>query len=243
MAALLEVRGISHAFGGLQALREVSFAVAQREILGIIGPNGAGKSTLFAIIAGYIRAQRGRILLAGTDITRQAPARIAQAGLVKTFQTSRLFPSMTFLETVTVGALARGGTMGQARAEALRCLEQVGLADKRDSPAHGASTGQRKRLEIARALATQPTLLLVDEPFGGVDVAAEHALIALLQAVRANGVTVLVIEHNLDVVHRLVDRLIALNRGEIIAEGRAEAVTADPRVMQVYLGEEERTHA
>jgi branched-chain amino acid transport system ATP-binding protein len=238
MTAMLEVRGISHAFGGLQALRDVSFTLARREILGIIGPNGAGKSTLFGIIAGAIRADRGRVLLAGADITRRPPERIAQAGLVKTFQTSRLFPSMTFLENVTVGALTRSGAMAQARAEALRCLERVGLADKRDSPAHGASTGQRKRLEIARALATQPTLLLVDEPFGGVDSAAEHALIELLQDIRANGVTVLVIEHNLDVVHRLVDRLIAMNRGEIIAEGSAKAVTGDPRVIQVYLGEE-----
>jgi branched-chain amino acid transport system ATP-binding protein len=243
MTPLLEVREISHAFGGLQALRGVSFDLARQEILGIIGPNGAGKSTLFAIIAGYIRADRGKIVLAGSDITRHAPERVARAGLVKTFQTSRLFPSMTFLENVTVGALARGGAMAAARVEALHCLDRVGLADKRDTPARGASTGQRKRLEIARALATRPTLLLVDEPFGGVDAAAEHALIELLQTIRADGVTVLVIEHNLDVVHRLVDRLIALNRGEIIAEGRAEEVTADPRVIQVYLGEEGAAHA
>ena len=238
MTPLLSVRGVSRAFGGLQALRGVSFDLSEREILGIIGPNGAGKSTLFGVITGYIKPDEGRVRLAGIDITGRRPDQIAHAGLVKTFQTSRPFLSMTFLENVAVGVLARRGTMDAARAEAVRRLDRVGLAGKRDGPARGASTGQRKRLEIARALATQPRVLLLDEPFGGVDIAGVESLIELLKEIRAQGVTVLVIEHNLDAVQRLVDRLIAMNLGETIAEGAPDAVTGDPRVIRTYLGGE-----
>jgi branched-chain amino acid transport system ATP-binding protein len=216
----------------------MSLALAAGEILGIIGPNGAGKSTLFGVIGGQIRPDGGEILFDGRPIRGRSADTVAGLGLVRTFQTSRPFGSMTFLENVMVGALSRLASLAQARDEALRHLETVGLADRRDAPARGASTGQRKRLEIARALATAPRVLLLDEPFGGVDLAAIDTLIGLLQRIRAQGMTLLVIEHNLVAVQRVVDRLIAMNLGETIAEGAPAAVTGDPRVVNAYLGDE-----
>jgi branched-chain amino acid transport system ATP-binding protein len=244
LKTLLSVRGASLAFGGLQALDGVGFDLPEGSITGVIGPNGAGKTTLFNVIAG-LRPDAGRIELDGTDITGWAPERIARAGLVKTFQTSRPFASMSFVENVSVGALVRLRDVRAARREALRCLELVGLADKRDTPSSGASTGQRKRLEIARALATGPRLLMLDEPFGGVDIAAVASLVELLQRIRSDNVTVFLIEHNLEAVHQLVDRLIAMNFGKTVTEGLPDAVTTDPRVIRAYLGlgEDEAAHA
>jgi branched-chain amino acid transport system ATP-binding protein len=161
---------------------------------------------------------------------------VARRGLVKTFQTSRPFGSMTFLENVMVGALARGESLSQAQASALEQLEAVGLDQRANVQSSWASTGQRKRLEIARALATRPRLLLLDEPFGGVDLPSIDGLIDVMQRLRAGGITLLVIEHNLEAVHRLVDRLIAMHLGEKIAEGSATSVTADPKVIAAYLG-------
>jgi branched-chain amino acid transport system ATP-binding protein len=244
MTHLLSVTGVSVAFGGLQALQKVSFDVLAGEIVGVIGPNGAGKSTLFGAIAGHVRPDEGRITFDGKNITAWAPERIAQAGLVKTFQTSRPFFSMSFLDNVAIGALARMGSMAAARKEAADCLDLVGLADRHDTPSSGASTGQRKRLEIARALATNPRLLMLDEPFGGVDIAAVASLVELLLRIRKKGVIVLLIEHNLEAVHQLVDRLIAMNLGRKVTEGSAKAVTEDPRVIRAYLGlSEEAPHA
>jgi branched-chain amino acid transport system ATP-binding protein len=242
--SILSVRDASLSFGGLQALRGVGFDLPEGSILGVIGPNGAGKTTLFNVIAGNLRPDRGQIVLDGRDITGWAPERIAQAGLVKTFQTSRPFASMSFLDNVAVGALARLGGVRPARKEAMRCLDLVGLADKHETPSSGASTGQRKRLEIARALATSPRLLMLDEPFGGVDIAAVESLVDLLKRIRAGKVTVLLIEHNLEAVHQLVDQLIAMNLGRKVSEGSAEEVTRDPRVIRAYLGlDEEAVHA
>lgn len=236
MKTILSVHDASLSFGGLQALSGVGFELAAGSIMGVIGPNGAGKTTLFNVIAGHLRPQRGRIVLDGQEITGWSPERIARAGLVKTFQTSRPFASMSFLDNVAVGALAHLQSVRLARAEAMRCLDLVGLADRHGTPSSGASTGQRKRLEIARALATNPRLLMLDEPFGGVDIAAEESLVDLLKRVRSRGVTVLLIEHNLEAVHRLVDHLIAMNLGRKITEGPAEEVTRDPRVVRAYLG-------
>jgi len=240
---LLSVRGLSKAFGGLQAVRAISFDLAAGEILGIIGPNGAGKSTVFSLIAGQERPDAGDIAFEGRAIGGLRAESIARRGLVKTFQTSRPFSSMTFLENVMVGALARRVGLERARAVAMEQLVTVGLADQAHSPAAWASTGQRKRLEIARALATAPRLLLLDEPFGGVDRPSIDALIRLLAGLRSDGMTLLLIEHNLDAVHRLVDRVLAMHLGERIAEGTPQAVTADPRVVQAYLGASEPAHA
>ncbi len=243
MAAALSVSEVSRSFGGLQAVNSVSLDVAAGEILGIIGPNGAGKSTLFNLIAGQIRPDSGTVALDGQPVTGLPPEAIVRRGLVKTFQTSRPFGTMTFLENVMVAALLRAPGSAEARRVALEQLETVGLADRADVPAGWASTGQRKRLEIARALATGPRLLLLDEPFGGVDLPSMDTLIDLLQAVRKRGVTLVVIEHNLEAVHRLVDRLVAMHLGEIIVSGPPELVTRDPRVVQAYLGASDAAHA
>jgi len=243
MAGVLSVERVSRAFGGLQAVNAVSLTVARGEILGIIGPNGAGKSTLFNLIAGQIAPDSGTVAFDGQQITGLTVEAVARRGVVKTFQTSRPFGTMTFLENVMVAALSRAGSIAAARRSAFEQLERVGLEARAEVPAAWASTGQRKRLEIARALATEPRVLLLDEPFGGVDLPSVDALVELLQRVRRSGVTLVVIEHNLEAVHRLVDRLVAMHLGEVIATGLPELVTRDLRVVQAYLGASEATHA
>jgi branched-chain amino acid transport system ATP-binding protein len=243
MAPALSVRQVSRSFGGLQAVNSVSLDVAAGEILGIIGPNGAGKSTLFNLISGQVRPDSGTVEFEGRPVTGLATEALVRRGLAKTFQTSRPFGTMTFLENVMVAALLRVPGIATARRIALEQLETVGLAHRADVPAAWASTGQRKRLEIARALATQPRMLLLDEPFGGVDLPSVDALIDLLQAVRSRGITLMVIEHNLEAVHRLVDRLVAMHLGEVIVSGSPEQVTRDLRVVHAYLGASEPAHA
>jgi len=235
-APLLSVREATISFGGLRALNAVSLDLRPREILGLIGPNGAGKTTLFSVISGYLRADAGSVRLDGRPIDGQSPESIARKGMVRTFQTSRLFGSMTFLQNVEVAALSKTSDMRIAADRAAACLAQVGLSDRAAVAASGASTGQRKRLEIARALATEPRVLLLDEPFGGVDVSAIDSLVALLHDLRDKGLTLLVIEHNIEAVHRLVDRAVAMHLGEVIAEGSAETVTRDEFVVRAYMG-------
>lgn len=234
--ALLSVREVSISFGGLRALNDVSLELRPREILGLIGPNGAGKTTLFNVVAGYLRPDCGSVSLDGAEIDGRAPETIARRGMVKTFQTSRLFGSMTFLQNVVVAALSKTRDMKAAAKSATACLAQVGLMDRAEVAASGASTGQRKRLEIARALATEPRVMLLDEPFGGVDVGAIDSLVALLHELREKGLTLLVIEHNIEAVHRLVDRVVAMDLGEVIAEGSAAAVTRNEQVVRAYMG-------
>lgn len=243
MSAALSVQGVSRAFGGLKAVRTVSLDVAAGEIVGVIGPNGAGKSTLFNLIAGQIRPDAGAVVFQGQAIDGWGVEAIARKGLVKTFQTSRPFGSLTFLENVVVAALSKSSSLREARKVAFEQLETVGLAGQADTPSAWASTGQRKRLGIARALATRPQLLLLDEPFGGVDLPSIDSLVELLHRVRAAGVTLMVIEHNLEAVHRLVDRLVAMHLGQAIATGTPSEVTNDPRVIQAYLGASEDGHA
>jgi branched-chain amino acid transport system ATP-binding protein len=243
VVARLSVHNVSRAFGGLQAVNSVSLDVAPDEILGIIGPNGAGKSTLFNLIAGQIKPDSGAVEFDGDRVTGLPVEVVARRGLVKTFQTSRPFGTLTFLENVMVAALSHAPSIAAARRIAIEQLDTVGLIGRADVPAAWASTGQRKRLEIARALATRPRLLLLDEPFGGVDLPSVDTLIELLQKVRGSGVTLIVIEHNLEAVHRLVDRLVAMHLGEVIAAGAPEQVTRDPRVVQAYLGASEPAHA
>ena len=239
MPPLLRVRTVAKAYGGLQAVKSFSLDLQAGAILGIIGPNGAGKSTLFNIISGQVSPDSGEVEFDGRPVAGRASEAMARLGLSKTFQTSRPFGTMSFLENVMVGALSQGVSLAKARALSSAHLETVGLAAKADSPAAWASTGQRKRLDIARALATRPRLLLLDEPFGGVDQPSVESLIALLKQLREDGVTLLVIEHNLDAVRRLVDHLIAMHLGEKIAEGGPEAVIDDPKVVQAYMGSSE----
>lgn len=243
MTPLLRVRSVAKSFGGLQAVKGVSLDLEAGAILGIIGPNGAGKSTLFNIISGQMAPDTGDVELDGRSIAGRPSEATARLGLSKTFQTSRPFATMTFLENVMVGALSQGVSLANARALASGHLETVGLAEKADALAAWASTGQRKRLDIARALATRPRLFLLDEPFGGVDLPSVESLIVLLRKLRADGMTLLVIEHNLDAVRVLADRLIAMHLGEKVTEGPPDVVIDDPRVVQAYMGSSEGVHA
>ena len=239
MEPVLDVSGVSVSFGGLAALTDVSFAVADREILGVVGPNGAGKSTLFGTICGDVTTGAGRIRLNGQELWGKSSYQIARLGLVRTFQTPRPFSSMTFLENVAVAALTHTNDMKLARQRGEAALQRVGLADCRDRPSAGASTGQRKRLDIARTLATEPRILLLDEPLGGVDPGSIEEILALLRQIRSQGVTLIVIEHNLEALAEIADRLVAMTLGRKIAEGPPGDVMRNETLIRAYLGDDD----
>jgi len=236
MSLILEARGLSKRYGGLTANRDVSFDVGQGEIVGIIGPNGAGKSTLFDLITGFQPLDAGRVLLDGRDITGLRPDRIAALGVARTFQKLKPFPNLTVTENVIVGALARTADMKSARDAALEALALVDLLDKRNSFARELSTGQRKRLELARGLAMRPRLILMDEVTGGVDQRTIPGLVDLVLDLKHRGLTIVTIEHNMQVMMRLADRILALYAGRRIAFGKPEDVRKDPAVVDAYLG-------
>ena len=233
---LLELRGVSKRFGGLWANREVGFDVRRGEILGMIGPNGAGKTTLFDVIAGFYAPDEGTIRLDGASIAGLRPDQINRRGVARTFQKLRPFVEMTVFDNVVVAALTSVGTLSRARDVADEMLGLVGLSDKARTLAGGCSTGQRKRLELARAMATGPRLLLLDEVTGGVDQRSIPALVELVHRLRERGVTLLVIEHNMRVMMSVADRIVALHMGEKIAEGPPREVVKDRRLVEAYLG-------
>jgi branched-chain amino acid transport system ATP-binding protein len=235
--SLLSVRGVTKRFGGVVANRDVSFEVTRGELVGVIGPNGAGKSTLFEIISGFYRPDAGEVRLDDARLTGLAPDRVCRLGVARTFQKLRPFPGLSVLENVVVGALTRTRDVRQAREQAREILERVGLADKVDAHARTLSTGQRKRLELARALATRPRLLLLDEVTGGVDQGSIPGLVRLVRELHQGGLTVLVIEHNMRVITAVAQRIVALYLGEVIADGPPGIIARDRRVVEAYLGQ------
>ncbi|PAT42771.1 ABC transporter ATP-binding protein [Vandammella animalimorsus] len=248
---LLVAKGLSKRFGGLQALDDVGFTIRQGEIFGLIGPNGAGKTTLFNVMTALYVPEAGSCLFQGVDLTRLKPHQIAQQGLARTFQNIRLFSSLSALENVMIGQhlRTRAGVLGailrgprtraeEARIEAraLQLLDYVGIAHCANEVAASLSYGDQRRLEIARALATEPTLLALDEPAAGMNPSETLVLRALIEKIRASGITVLLIEHDMKLVMNLCDQVLVLEYGKVLAQGEPQTVQRNPAVIEAYLG-------
>ncbi|HLX29483.1 MAG TPA: ABC transporter ATP-binding protein [Casimicrobiaceae bacterium] len=233
---LLEVAKLSKRFGGLVANRDVSFSVDEGDIVAIIGPNGAGKSTLFNCIAGHDAPTSGSVRLRDAEIAGRAPEAIAALGLARTWQIPRSFGAMSVLDNVAVGALLHHRDPTRAKDESRRVLEAVGLRDRAMARAGELNVAGQKRLELARALATSPALLLLDEVAGGLNPTETIALVEILRAIHARGVTLVIVEHVLEVVMRLAHRVLVLDFGQVIAAKVPAEVVRDPAVIEAYLG-------
>ena len=233
---LLEARGITKVFGAFKAVDSASVSVNAGEILGLIGPNGAGKSTFFNCLTGDLAPTCGTVLLQGEDVTSRSPERRAELGLARTFQLPQTFGNMTVVENVMIGAFLRTADAAQARQRALAVLERVGMAALAETPARNLGTPGRKRLEIARALATQPKVLLLDEAMAGLNPAEVRRAVDLVRDIHRSGITLVIVEHIMEVINSLADRVIAFHQGREIARGTPREVTGDPAVIEAYLG-------
>lgn len=251
MAPMLEVKNVSKLFGGLAAVKEVSLSVQKDELLSIIGPNGSGKTTLFNLITGVYEVSQGSILFEGKAIHNQIPNRIAEKGIARTFQNIKLFHTLSVLENVLIASYCHGHPRPwahifgirpgverekQLREDSHKLLEFVGLAKREDEIARNLAYGDQKKLEIARALAVRPKFLLLDEPVGGLNPAEKKEIINLIGKIQAEGITVVLIEHDMRMVMNVSQRIIVLNFGQMIAQGTPEEIKRNPAVIEAYLG-------
>ncbi len=235
--SLLKLQNVRMAFGGLVAVDDVSFEMEAGEIVGLIGPNGAGKTTLFNAVSGYYKPTRGRIALLGQDITGRPPYELAAKGIGRTFQIVKPFAGLSVLENITVAAYLRYPRQAQARAKAWEVLRFIGLADRADVPAAGLTLAGRKRLEIGKALALEPKLVLLDEVVAGLNPTEADQTVQLILKIRDAGMTILIVEHIMRVIMKISTRIIVLNYGRMIAQGKPDEVARNREVIEAYLGE------
>ena len=233
---LLVVDNISKQFGGLTAVDRASFTIEAGRITALIGPNGAGKTTLFSIITGFLPPSRGRVLYQGADITGEPPHRLARRGIARTFQIVQPFAGLTVRENIVVGSHLSRPARAEALAAAGDIARAVGLAERLDRPAAGLTVAGRKRLELARALAIEPRLLLLDEVLAGLNPSEIRDMVPVIQAIRDRGITIVMIEHVMQAVMSLAEHVFVLSEGRIIAQGTPQAVAGDPQVVAAYLG-------
>jgi branched-chain amino acid transport system ATP-binding protein len=238
--SLLEVKEVSMFFGGLAALHDVSFSVTKGKILGVIGPNGAGKTTLFNVVNGFYSPSRGTVSFRGKKISGLKPNKICSLGMARTFQVVRPLQRMTVMDNVVASAFLRAKNRNEAESRALEILEFTGLKDDGQVISRGLPLGKRKKLEIARALATEPELLLLDESFAGLNPSELNESIDIVRKIKQKGITMMVIEHHMKVIMSISDRIVVLNYGEKLAEGTPSEIGKDPQVITAYLGEAAR---
>jgi branched-chain amino acid transport system ATP-binding protein len=237
MTALLELRNVSRYFGGVKANQDVSFSVENGIVMGLIGPNGAGKTTLFNCITGFYPPSKGEVIFKGAKINGLQPNQVCKLGMARTWQKVRPLAKLTVLDNAVVGALCRTNSVKEAREIALEQLRVVGMEKRAPVLAGGLPIGERKKLELARVMATRPEMILLDEVMGGLNARESDEIIQLILDVKKRGLTQVVIEHDMKAIVRTCDRIVVLNSGEKLAEGSPQQIVNDPRVMAAYLGD------